>query len=186
MHRVTPAERANIEAALKDAATFTGKTPAAKWYDNASLLNSLFETNNWWGIDNMDHAMGFVFGDRPLLDKSLATIGYTLDGKTVTVDPEALQLSFYLPEGDQDQLIDEDRILCHGTLRQAEMTLNVDVEPPFDPTLLTLSFLTYPDFGHILIDMDYDGHDEVAFAWGETEYLTPRFLKKDYFDDLAD
>lgn len=182
MHCVNQAEKDRIEAALANG----GKDLGPMWYDNAFLLNSLFETRNWWGVDDLDHSMGFVFSERSSLDKSLATMKYTLDGEQVTVDPDAPQLSFYLPETDQDQLTDADHILCHGILRQARISLEVNVEPPFDPTLLTLSFLTYPDFGHILIDMDYDGHDEVSFSWGETDYLTPRFLKKDFFDDLAD
>ena len=181
MHCVTQAEKDRIEAALAD-----GEDLGPMWYDNTFVLNSLFETRNWWGVDDLDHSMGFVFGDRSALDKSLATIDYKLDGKQVTVDPEALQLSFYLPETDREQLADADHILCHGIRRQARMSLEIDVEPPFDPTLLTLSFISYPDFGHILIDLDYDGHDEVSFSWGETDYLKPRFLKKDFFNDLAE
>lgn len=63
--------------------------------------------------------------------------------------------------------------------------LEADFEPPFDPSLIALSFLRYPDYGHILIDLDYDGHDDFEFTWGDTTYLKPRFFAKDHFDDTS-
>jgi hypothetical protein len=63
--------------------------------------------------------------------------------------------------------------------------LDADFVPPFDPSLITLSFLHYPDFGYILIDLDYDGHDDVQFNLGETTYLKPRFVGKDHFNDTS-
>jgi len=51
--------------------------------------------------------------------------------------------------------------------------------------LITLSFIQYPDYGYILIDLDYDGHDEVQFTFGATTYLTPQFFGKDAIDDTS-
>jgi hypothetical protein len=179
--RVSQANQAQIDAALTDSAIEL----QSAWYDNASLLKSLFGADNWWSVDDLDHAMGLVFADRPLLEDRLSTIRYTLAGVPVTVDPDALQLSFYAPEAMQGRLAVDEQILCHGALRQTEIHLEADIEPPFDPSLFTLSFLHYPDYGFILIDMDYDGHDDLRFTWGETAYLKPRFFEKDHFDDTA-
>jgi hypothetical protein len=181
MHRVTQTQKDRIDSVLADSANPLD----SMWYDNVFLLKSLFGAESWWAVDDLDHSMGFVFSNRSLLDKGLSTIRYTLAGMPVTVDPEALQLSFYAPEAIESQLNATDQILCHGTLKQAHLHLEVDIEPPFDPTLVTLSFLTYPDYGHILIDLDYDGYDDVQFSWGETEYLKPRFFGKDFFNDAA-
>lgn len=181
MNRVTHAQKSRIDAALTD----SEQKIESAWYDNVFLLKSLFSADNWWSVDNLDHSMGLVFADRAFLDKKLSSIRYTLDGTPITVDPDSLQLSFYAPEPIDASLASTDQILCHGTLRQAEMQLEVDVQPPFDPTCLTLSFLHYPNYGFILIDMDYDGHDDVQFTWGTTEYLKPRFFEKDYFNDTT-
>ena len=181
LNRISQTEKARIDAVLTD----SEKIAESAWYDNQFLLKSLFGADNWWSVDNIDHSMGLVFSDRSLLDSKLSTIRYTLAGAAVTVDPDALQLSFYAPEPIEAPLAANDQILCHGTLRQVEMQLDVDIEPPFDPSLFTLSFLHYPDYGYILIDMDYDGHDDIQFKWGETNYLKPRFFEKDHFNDTA-
>ena len=181
LNRVSQAQKARIDAALTDSAT----TLESAWYDNVFLLKSLFGADNWWSADNIDHSMGFVFSDRSFLDNRLSTIRYTLAGSPVTVDPDALQLSFYAPEPIEAPLAKTDQIICHGALREAEMQLDVDLEQPFDPTCFTLSFLQYPDYGYILIDLDYDGYDEIQFTWGKTKYLKPHFFEKDYFNDTA-
>lgn len=181
MNRVTPAQKARIDAVLADAE----KKLQSTWYEDTALLTSLFGADNWWSVDDLDHSMGLVFADRADLDRQLSTIDYTLAGVPVTVDPDALQLSFYAPETLESPLAADDQILCHGALRKAEMHLEVDIEPPVDPSLITLSFLTYPDYGHILIDIDYDGNDDVRFDWGEIAYLKPRFFGKDHFNDTA-
>ena len=41
------------------------------------------------------------------------------------------------------------------------------------------------DMGDILIDLDYEGHDDVQFTWGETTYLEPQFLGKEHFSDTS-
>ena len=182
MNRVTRANKDRIDAALTDSRS----SPQSAWYDNTSLLSSLFGADNWWSVDDLDHSMGLVFADRSLLNDRLPAIRYTLAGVPVTVDPDALQLSFFAPEVIEGPLRETEQILCHGTLRQAEIHLDTDIEPPFDPSLITLSFLHYPDYGLILVDLDYDGHDDVQFSWGETTYLKPRLLGKDHFNDTAE
>ncbi len=182
MNRVTQAERDRIDTVL----TTSGEKLKTAWYDNVFLLKSLFGAENWWSVDNIDHSMGLVFSDRGVLDNRLSTIRYTLDGVPVTVDPDALQLSFYAPETIENPLAATDQILCHGTLREAAMQLDVDVAPPFDPTLFTLSFIHYAHYGYVLIDMDYDGQDDARFTWGKIEYLKPRFFGKDHFNDIAE
>ena len=134
--------------------------------------------------DDLDHAMGFVFADRSALSTSLPTMAFEIDGSPAALDPEALQLSFYAPEA-IDRLDKDELIVCHGARRQAELNLQADVEPPFDASLLTLSFLHYPDCGYILIDLDYDGHDELQFNLGDPTYLEPRFFEKDHFNDAT-
>jgi hypothetical protein len=182
MNRVSQAQKDRIESLVADAE----KTADSAWYENVFVLKSLFGADNWWSIDDLDHCLGLVFADRPTLDNRLSTIRYTIDGVPVTVDPDALQLSFYAPEIIEAPLAETDQILCHGALRQAQMRLDVDIEPPFDPSRLTLSYINYPEYGYVLIDMDYDGHDDVQFSWGETDYLKPRFFEKDHFNDTAE
>lgn len=154
------------------------------WYDNTKLLKSLFDADNWWSVDDLDHAMGLVFTDRPTIEKKLETIAFEIDGTPVSIDPEALQLSFYAPEA-IDPLDGDELAICHGARRKAILRLQADFEPPFDPSLITLSFLHYPDYGYILIDLDYDGHDDAQLSLGETTYLKPRFFGKDHFDDTS-
>jgi hypothetical protein len=182
MGRVTAAQKSHIDARCKNA----DNDIRSLWYDNSALLKSLFDADNWWSVDDLDHAMGLRFADRRVLDKKLAGIAFQIDGKPVTVDPEALQLNFYAPEAEAlDSLGKDEQILCHGTLREAELRLQADFEAPFDPSLITLSFLRYPVYGCILIDLDYDGHDDVEFTWDATTYLKPRYLVKDHFDDTS-
>jgi hypothetical protein len=154
------------------------------WYNNTALLKSLFDADNWWSVDSLDHAMGLVFTDRRVLEKKMSAIAFQIDGKPVTVEPEALQRSIYAPES-LEPLRQDDRLICHGTLREAVLSLQVDFEAPFDPTLITLSFLRYPSYGYLLIDLDYDGHDDIEFTWGATTYLKPRFWGKELYDDTS-
>lgn len=149
------------------------------WYENTALLQSLFDAENWWSVNDVDHAMGFVFDDRSSLDEKIRSLVCEIDGSPASVDPEAFQLSFYAPEPVAGLLEKDDLVIRHGSLRQANLHLQAEIEPPFDPSLVTLSFLKYPDIGLILIDLDVDGHDDVTFTWGETTYLKPRFLGKD-------
>ena len=76
-------------------------------------------------------------------------------------------------------------VVCHGARRDAMLHLAANLESPFDPSLITLSFLHYPDHGYILIDLDYDGDDDVQLKFGDTVYLKPRFLEGDHFNDTS-
>jgi hypothetical protein len=178
--RITPPQKRHIDAHCHN----FDRDIDSLWYHNASLFQSLFDANNWWSVDNLDHAMGLVFTDRSGLDRRLAKIAFAINGAPASVDPEALQLSFYAPEA-FDPLGRDEQILCHGARRQAVLHLQADFEPPFDPALMTLSFLHYPGYGYILIDLDYDGHDDMQFTWGDTTYLQPRFFGKEHFDDTS-
>jgi hypothetical protein len=180
MNRISPLQKKQIDTRCRD---FEGDIDPL-WYDNTPLLRSLFDADNWWSVDNLDHAMGLVFADRSALDRQLAKIAFAIDNTPVTVDPEALQLSFYAPEA-LDPLKKDERILCHGARRQAALHLQADFEPPFDPSLITLSFLHYAEYGYVLIDLDYDGHDDIEFTWRDTTYLKPRFFGKDHFNDTS-
>jgi hypothetical protein len=182
MGRVAHNQKSRIEAGL----TVPDGNFQSLWYDNKPLLHSLFEADNWWSVDDVDHTMGLVFDDRSALTAQLATIRYTIDGGLVTVDPDALQLSFYTPEALAPPLDQNERIICHGILRQAVLHLDAEVAPPFDPSLITMSFITTPEHGCILIDLDYDGYDEIRFDWGETTYIKPQLLGKDHFNDASE
>ena len=180
MARVTPDQQQAMESCWANMDADIGSA----WYTNAELLNSYFDAANWWSVDNLDHVMGLVFKSRPELDAKMATIAFEIDGIPVTVDPDAIQLSFYAPEAIEEGGRNE-RILCHGAHRKAIAQLTADVEPPFDPSLITLSLLHYPDYGFILIDLDYDGHDDVQFTFGETTYLKPLYLGKESINDAS-
>ena len=180
MGRITPAQKKKIDRRCGD----LNKDVQSAWYQNTTLLKSVFDADNWWSVDDLDHAMGLVFADRPDLDRRLTEITLEVDGRPASIDPDALQLSFYVPES-VGPLARGERVACHGTRRKAVMRLQAEVERDFDPSLITLSFLHYPDVGTILIDLDVDGHDDAEFTWGETTYLTPRFLGKDYFDETS-
>lgn len=171
MGRITRDKKGQIEAHCAD----LDKDVQSLWYDNTELLKSLFEADNWWSVDDLDHAMGLVFADRSILETKLAKITLEIDGTPVSVDPQALQLSFYAPEAIDPPDKDE-RVVCHGARQQAVLHLQADFVPPFDPSLITLSFLHYPNYGYILIDLDYDGQDDIQFTLGDTTYLRPRFL----------
>ncbi len=156
----------------------------SSWYDDTVLIKRVFGADNWWSVDDLDHAMGLVFADRSALDTNLSKMDVDIDGTPATIDPEAFQLSFYVPETIAP--LDEDEwVVCHGTRRDAILHLDADFAPPFDPSLITLSFLHYPDYGYILIDLDYDGYDDVQFTFGETTYLRPRFFGKDHVDGTS-
>jgi hypothetical protein len=178
--RVTPAQKERIDRHCKE----LNPDVQSLWYENTKLLKSVFDADNWWSVDDLDHAMGLVFADRPELDRKLAGIALEIDGSPASIDPEALQLSFYIPES-VGPLARDERVACHGIRRQAVLRLEAEVEPDFDPSLITLSFLHYPDVGTILIDLDVDGHDDVNFTWGETTYLEPRFVGKEHFDETS-
>jgi hypothetical protein len=180
MGRVTRAQKDRIDSCRRN----LNQDVQSLSYENKILLKSVFDADNWWSVDDLDHAMGLVFADRPELDRKMADIALEIDGRPASIDPEALQLSFYVPES-IGPLAGDERVVCHGTRRQAVLRLQAEVEPNFDPSLITLSFLHYPDVGTILIDLDVDGHDDVNFTWGETTYLEPRFLGKEHFDEAS-
>ena len=156
----------------------------SSWYANTELIKGVFGGDNWWSVDDLDHAMGLVFADRTALDTHLSKMAVEIDGTPSTIDPEALQMSFYVPEA-IDRLDKDEWVVCHGAQREAILHLEAEFAPPFDPSLITLSFLHYPDYGYLLIDLDYDGHDEVQFTLGETTYMRPRFFRKDHFNDTS-
>jgi len=156
----------------------------SSWYDNTELFKTLFGVANWWSVDDLDHAMGLVFTDRSVLEKKLTQMAFEIDGTPAAIDPDAPQLSFYAPEP-IDPLDKDELVVCHGARQDAMLQLETNFEPPFDPSLITLSFLHYPDYGYILIDLDYDGHDDIQFNFRETTYLRPRFYGKDHFYDAS-
>jgi len=156
----------------------------SSWYDNTLLFKGVFGADNWWSVDDLDHAMGLVFADRSALDNQLSKMAFDIDGTPATIDPEALQLSFYVPEA-IDPLDKDEWVVCHGARQDAMLHLDADLSPPFDPSLITLSFLHYPDYGYILIDLDYNGHDDVQFNFGETTYLSPQFFGKDHYNEAS-
>jgi len=180
MGRVDRHEKGQVDANCTDFEA----DPQSLWYDNTVLLKKVFSAENWWSVDDLDHAMGFVFADRSALDIHLSKMAFEIDGTPATIDPEALQMSFYVPEA-IDQLDKDEWVVCHGARRDALLKLDAEFTPPFDPSLITLSFLHYPNYGYILIDLDYDGHDDVQFNFGETTYLKPRFFGKDHFNDAS-
>lgn len=178
--RITRAQKALIDIHCPDLEKYS----QAQWYDNTSFLKTHFQLDNWWSIDDLDRAMGLIFTDRNDLEKQLAAMVVKIDDTPASIDPEAPQLSFYAPET-MAPVDKDEQVICHGTRREALLQLKTEFEPPFDPSLITLSFLQYPDYGTILIDLDYDGHDDVQFTLGETTYLKPRFLGKEDIDDTS-
>lgn len=180
MSRVNQAQKRQIDSHLTD----SNGDIQSLWYDNKELLERLFGAENWWSVDDLDHTMGLIFANRPVLDKKLATMAFEIDGTPATIDPDALQMSFYAPEAIEPLGINE-MVVYHGARQDAMLRLDADFEPPFDPSLITLSFLHYPVDGYVLIDLDYDGHDDLQFAFGNTVYLEPRFFGKDHFDDTS-
>jgi hypothetical protein len=180
LNRINRAQKDQIDAHCLG----PGNDICSLWYDNPSFLRQHFNVDNWWSLDDLDRAVGLVFPDRADLERRLSAISVEIDGSPKTVDPEAIQLSFYLPEA-FDPVDHGEWVLCHGLKREALLELNVDSEPPFDPSLITLSFIHYADYGYILIDLDYDGHDDVQFTLGDTTFLKPRFLGKETIDDAS-
>ena len=76
MGRITRAQKDHIDAHCAD----LDKDAQSLWYDNAELLKSLFDADNWWSVDDLDHAMGLVFADRSALETKLAKIAFEIDG----------------------------------------------------------------------------------------------------------
>ena len=180
LNRINRAQRDQVDAHCLG----PDKDIRSLWYDNSSFLRKHFNVDNWWSLDGLDRAMGLVFSDRADLEKRMSAISLEINSSPQTIDPESMQLSFYLPEA-LDPVDRGELILCHGVQREAVLELDVDSEPPFDPSLITLSFIHYPDYGYILIDLDYDGHDDVQFTLGDTTYLKPRFLGKETMNDAS-
>lgn len=172
--RLTPAQQQAFEACRPE----ENLDIATAWYLNADLLHTHFGTPNWWAIDDVEHTMGLLFGDRAELKVRLGDIAFAIDGAPVTVDPEAIQISVYAPEA-TPHVAAGDAILRHGARRQGQLQLTVELTSPFDPSLVTLSLLDHPGEGLILIDLDYDGHDDVRYSFGRTTYLKPRCVKKE-------
>ena len=170
--RVTREQKRQIDGRWPD---LEKAAPFDDWYENTKMLETVFAANNWWSVDDLDHVMGLIFTDRAALDSALAAMRFEFAGKPATVDPNAFQLSFYAPESMEPEGTD-DRIVRHGAKMDAQLQLEVDFVPPFDPSLLTLSFIDYPDTGLILIDLDYDGHDDVAMRFEKKTYLPPQFI----------
>ncbi|WP_319525880.1 hypothetical protein [uncultured Desulfosarcina sp.] len=171
MGRVNRSQKAKIDSHCPD----FEKDVESGWYENEQLLKTAFDVENWWSVDDLDHVMGLVFANRTELEAAMKAIRFVIGGKPATVDPDAFQLSFYAPE-EMASPAKGERVLCHGARREAQLGLAVDFEPPFDPSLVTLSFIDYPDVGLILIDLDYDGHDDDTYTFGRTTYLQPRFI----------
>lgn len=171
MGRVNRSQKARIDSHCPD----FEKNVESGWYENAKLLKTGFDAENWWSVDDLDHVMGLVFANRTELESAMKAIRFVIEGKPSTVDPDAFQLSFYAPE-EMEAVAKDERIVRHGARREARLQLTADYEPPFDPSLVTLSLIDYPDVGLILIDLDYDGHDDVDYTFGRTTYLQPRFL----------
>lgn len=171
MGRVNPSQKAQIDSHCPD----FEKDVASRWYENAPLLKTGFDAENWWSVDDLDHVMGLVFANRTELEAAMKAIRFVIAGQPATVDPEGFQLSFYAPE-EMAPLAKEERIVCHGARREAQLRLQADFMPPFDPSLVTLSLIDDPDIGLILIDLDCNGHDDVTYTFGQTTYLQPRFL----------
>jgi hypothetical protein len=171
MGRVNRSQKARIDSHCPD----FEKNFESGWYENTQLLKTGFDVENWWSVDDLDHVMGLVFANRTELEAAMKAIRFVIAGKPSTVDPDAFQLSFYASE-DMEPVAKEERVLRHGARREAQLRLTADYAPPFDPSLVTLSFIDYPDIGLILIDLDYDGFDDVAYTFGRTTYLQPRFL----------
>lgn len=171
--RITRIKKDQIDARCTD----LDEDIQSSWYANTEIIKGVFGAENWYSIDDLDHAMGLVFADRTALDTKLSEITFEIDGTPASIDPEALQLSFYAPEG-FDPLDKDEWAVCHGAHREAILHLDAEFAPPFDPSMVTLSFLHYPDYGFVLIDLDYDGHDDVQFNLGKTTYMRPRFYRK--------
>ena len=170
--RVTHEQKRQIDARWPE---LEKSTQFADWYENTILFETVFTAENWWSVDDLDHIMGLIFSDRAELDSALTAMRFEIAGTPATVDPNAFQLSFYAPESMEPQGTD-DRIVRHGARMDAQLQLEADFVPPFDPSLLTLSFIDYPETGLILIDLDYDGHDDVAMRFGKKTYLPPQFI----------
>ena len=101
----------------------------SSWYDNTELFKGVFGADNWWSVDDLDHAMGLVFADRSAIDTHLSKMAFEIDGTPATIDPEALQLSFYAPE-DIDPLDNDEWVVCHGARRDAMLHLDAKFAPP--------------------------------------------------------
>jgi hypothetical protein len=180
MGRITAMQKKTIQARHAP----IGKDFRSRWYDNTELFRSVWGVDNWWSVDDFDHVMGPVFKKQSRIQRDLSAISIEVDGATATIDPGSVDLRFYVPETVKPPE-DDDLIVCHGAQREATVTLQADCRPPFDSSLLTLSFMQYEGYGNILIDMDYDGYDDVQMSFGQTTYLQPRFLEKDDLDAIT-
>jgi hypothetical protein len=171
MGRVNRSQKSRIDSHCPDFETDV----ESRWYENTQLLKTAFDAENWWSVDDLDHVMGLLFANRTELEAAMKAIRFLIGGKPAAVDPDAFQLSLYAPE-EMEPPAENERILCHGARREAQLRLQAEYTPPFDPSLVTLSLIDYPDIGLILIDLDYDGHDDANFTFGRTTYLRPRFI----------
>lgn len=145
------------------------------WYENREAMKTIMNVENWWSVNQIDHAVGFLFSDKDDIKTALATLNITVDGNPVKSSPNQILTGFYLPEK-IDSTGKDQRIVVHGALRTGHLTLRATPEKEFDPSLLQLNFLYYEDYGYILIDMDYDGFDEVEYHFSGESFLELEFM----------
>jgi hypothetical protein len=94
MGRITPSQKDHIDTHCTD----LSQDLQSLWYDNSDLLNRFSKRTTGGPLMIWIMPWGWFFPTGPLLDKRLATIGFEIEGTPATIDPEALQLSFYAPE----------------------------------------------------------------------------------------
>jgi hypothetical protein len=168
---ITGEQKAQIEARCPGIAIHH----QTQWYENTKMLQELFSAANWWAVDDLDHTMGLVFKDRAALKTAMADMRFEIQGRPTAVDPDAFQLRFFAQEATVSAAPGEE-IICHGARCEAQLKLEAEFKPPFDPSLLTLAFIDDPETGLILIDLDYDGHNEAEYTFGPTSYLPVKWM----------
>lgn len=149
----------------------------AVWYGQSDVIKKITGVENWWGINQLDHAVGFLFSGKEEIETFLELIMITVDGEPAVVNIGDIQVDLYTPEVFPD-VGSDDRIVCHGAVRTGTQCLKAKIDDDFNASQLTLSFQYYKGYGYILIDMDYDGSDDYDYDFTDESFLDIRFGKR--------
>ncbi len=148
--------------------------PEVAWYEDKKTMHSILAVDNWWSVNQLDHAVGLLFTDKDEIKTALKSLEIAFDGTNSKSDTAQLHMEFYLPEKinapDNNEIV-----VSHGAVRNGHLRLKAESEHGFDPSMIRFSFLHYKDYGYILIDMEYDGFDDIEYSFTDESFLAPTF-----------
>ncbi len=144
------------------------------WYGHSDVMKQITGTENWWGINQLDHAVGFLFPGKEEIEQFLNYLMVSVDGEKTVVNVGEIQIDFYAPEV-LPHIKNDEQVVRHGAIRTGTQFLVAEADGAFNAADLRLSFQYYEGYGYILIDMDYAGCDNYDYDFSDESFLDIRF-----------